>query len=93
MFSMNTDPLHQIEQITKKTNSYMGKATKNSFNKYPITFSMLVLFGIVSVMHGFESIIEIIPFLNQHPIYVFFIGIIILVLTGTLYKRLNKKLD
>ncbi len=90
---MNPDPLHHAENLAKESNIYMGKVTKNAFKKYPITFSLLVLFGVTSVMHGYDALIKEIPLFDQHPILLFFIGLVILILTGSLYKRLNKKLE
>jgi uncharacterized membrane protein (DUF485 family) len=91
--TMLNDPLQQIEQVTKETNRYMAVRAKNAFAKYPITFSLLVLFGVMAVMHGFEGLVIQVPFFVNHPGVLFLIGLIILILTGTLYKRLNKKLD
>lgn len=88
-----TDPLHQIEQLTKKTNRLMESRTQTVFKKYPVTFSFLVLFGVISVLHGFEDLINKTPFLNNRPFLVFIIGIIILILTGSLYKKLDKKIN
>ena len=90
---MISDPLHHIEEVAKETNRYMGVRAKNAFAKYPITFSLLVLFGVVAVMHGFEGLVIQVPFFVLHPGVLFLIGLIILILTGTLYKRLNKKLE
>lgn len=90
---MNNDPLHEIEKLTLKVNNLMGKKAQSTFNKYPLTFSFLVLFGVMSVLHGFDDIIFKIQFLNDHPIFIFISGIIILIFTGTLYKRLEKRID
>lgn len=85
-------PLSQLEKITYDTNQYMKGKTKGVLRRYPLTFSLLILFGVVSVLHGFEAVIEMIPFLADRPIVVFFIGLIILVFTGSLYKKIDKKL-
>ena len=90
---MLKDPLHEVEQVTKKVNEYMEVKTQGTFSKYSITFSFLVLFGVMSVLHGFDSVIFKIPFLNNHPGFVFVLGLAILIFTGSLYKRLQKKID
>jgi hypothetical protein len=90
---MITDPLHEIEQATLRANKIMNSKTRGVFNRYPLTFSFLVLFGVMSVLHGYDAVIFKIPFLNNHPVLVFFIGLLILILTGSLYKRLQKKID
>jgi hypothetical protein len=90
---MITDPLHEIEQVTMRLNKIMDGKTQGVFNRYPLTFSFLVLFGVMSVLHGYDAVIFKIPFLNNHPVLVFIIGLLILILTGSLYKRLQKKID
>ena len=71
----------------------MGIRAKSVFGKYPMTFSFLVLVAVIFVLHGFDELIKETPFLNTHPSVLLLIGLIILVLTGTLYKRLDKRLD
>jgi len=90
---MIKDPLHEVEQVTMRMNDLMEKRTQGVFNKYPLTFSFLVLFGVMSVLHGFDNIIFKIPLLNDHPVFIFIFGLIILIFTGSLYKRLQKKID
>lgn len=87
------DPLQEIEEITQKTNHFMGKKTESALSRYPLTFSFLVLFGVISVLHGFENIINKITFLNDRPTLVFVIGLAILIFTGSLYKKLDKNID
>ncbi len=55
---MNNDPLEHIETITRKTNEYMETRTHSVFSRYPLLFSLLSVFGLVSVLHGFQSFIE-----------------------------------
>jgi hypothetical protein len=90
---MLKDPLEHIEQVTRRTDEYMGEKTRTVFGKYPVTFSFLVLFGVIAVLHGFEDIINRVPLFNDHPVFVFIIGLVILIFTGSLYKRLDKRLD
>ncbi|MEI6190784.1 MAG: hypothetical protein WCP24_00265 [bacterium] len=90
---MIKDPLHEIEHATKKANEFMGNKTQGVFTRYPLTFSFLGLFGVMSVLHGFDDVIFKIPFLSNHPTFVFIMGLVILIFTGSLYKRLQKKID
>lgn len=90
---MLKDPLEHIEKVTRKTDEYMGEKTRTVFGKYPVTFSFLVLFGVISVLHGFEDIINRIALFSDHPVLVFILGLVILIFTGSLYKRLDKKID
>lgn len=93
MVNENSDPLGEIEKIAGNVNKWSSKKTRRVFRKYPVTFSLLVLFGVSGVLHGIEELITITPILDKNPILVLILGLIILVLTGTLYKKLEKKLD
>jgi hypothetical protein len=75
----------QTEKLSKKILSYRD----NAFRKFPLPFLILSSFGLVAVFYGFEKVIDQIPFLNQHPIYVLVTGIFILIITGTLFKKLS----
>lgn len=89
LLKMKNDPLAHIENITRKTNDYMEERTKSAFSRYPLIFSMLSVFGIVSIIYGFESVISYIPFLSDRPYLMFFIGLFVLLLTGGLYKKID----
>ena len=93
MKSMQTDPLQQTEIIAKEASDYIRKRGKGVFNRYPLLFSFLGTFGVVLIIHGFDGMIEKIAVLNNRPLLLLLTGIIILILTGTLYKRIDKKLD
>lgn len=84
------DPLEHIEDITKKTNEYMSAKTNSTLSRYPLLFSFLSVFGIISILYGFESLISRVPFLANHPLLVLFVGIVILIFTGALYKSLER---
>ena len=90
---LENDPLQQVEEVTRSINNYMQKRGRSVFGRYPLLFSLLGTFGVVLVLHGFDRIIGGIPFLNDRPMLLLAIGIVILALTGTLYKRIEKKLD
>ena len=88
---MIPDPVKHIEDLAKNANTFTKSKTKGVFERYPILFSSLIIFGVVAVMHGFESIIEYVPFFHEHPGRVFIIGLTVLIFTGSLYKKLNQK--
>lgn len=57
--------------------------------KYPLLFIMLVTFGVVATLQGFQRLISEVPLLNDNPIILLVVGICTLLATGTLYKKLN----
>ncbi|MCR4306556.1 MAG: hypothetical protein NUV42_01155 [Candidatus Yonathbacteria bacterium] len=88
---MNNNPLDHIENLTKKTNDYMGERAQSVLGRYPLLFSLLSVFGVVAVLYGFESVINQISFLADRPFLIFITGLGILVFTGSLYKSLDRQ--
>lgn len=50
---------------------------------------LAVTCGVATTLLGIERIIEDIPLFNEHPVYIFLIGVCILAVTGKLYSRLG----
>jgi hypothetical protein len=72
---------HDVDELAKPIR-------ENGLKRFPVVFALLSTFGLVSILYGFESIINGIPFLHDNPLVMLFVGVGILVLTGTLYKKL-----
>lgn len=58
-------------------------------NKFPLVTALLVTFGFVSVLYGFEKMIDRVDFFVEYPYILLIIGLITLALTGAVYKKLN----
>lgn len=84
------DPIHSVEKIVKEVHDTTSKYTEPVLSRYPLLFAFLVIFSASMIMKGFERIIDRIPFLQQNPILLLLTGILMLTLTGSLYKWLNK---
>lgn len=65
------------------------KNRKEVFRRFPILFIFLTTFGFVAVFHGFENMVDQIPFFANNPATLLFTGIVVLLFTGTLYKKLQ----
>lgn len=57
--------------------------------RYPLVTALLVTFGFVSVLYGFEKMIDRVDFFAEHPYVLLAVGLITLGLTGTVYKKLS----
>ena len=58
-------------------------------NKMPLLTALLVTFGFVSVLYGFEKMIDRVDFFVNYPYVLLIVGLIILAITGSIYKKLN----
>lgn len=86
----NLDLLEEVEKIAKNVNILADEKKKGVFKKYPITFSLLSLSGFALIMYGLEGTFNKIPILQNRPTTVLIMGVLILITTGTVFKRLNK---
>ena len=87
---MSKDPLKHIEELTEQVHKHAEKKARPAFVRYPFLFSLLVTAGFVAVVDGFGGIIEGIPYLQDHPLVVLIGGLVILLFTGSLYRKLSK---
>jgi hypothetical protein len=87
------DPILETEQIVRKIHDSAGKYTQPVLHRYPLLFSFLVFFGVAAALDGFEILTEQMDIFQKHPAYLISIGLLVLFLTGMLYKSLGKKQD
>ncbi len=57
--------------------------------RFPLVFGLLVTFGFVSTLYGFEKLIDTMPIFTEKPWLLLGTGIITLLATGAAYKKLN----
>ena len=87
---ISLDVLQHIEELSRQVNEIMDSRTKTVFRRYPLTFALLVLFGVVAVSEGLKGVLKEIGLLDYNPWYLLAVGLLILVITGKLYKKLDK---
>lgn len=84
------DPIQEVEKIVKEVNRNAGKYTRPVLGRYPLLFAFLITFALAAILDGFRFLMEEIEFFVKHPVILILIGVVILLLTGTLYKTLEK---
>ena len=84
------DLLKRVENVTDEMNKYFYKKGRSIFNRYPVIFALVVIVGATLMSQGIKGLLFEIPFLNNSPLMMFLSGIIVLIITGTLYKKLDK---
>lgn len=84
------DLLKKAEEATDEMNKYFQKKGKSVFNRYPVVFALIVVVGATLMSQGIKGLLFEIPFLNSSPLMMFLFGILVLIITGTLYKKLDK---
>jgi hypothetical protein len=82
----NAERIFKIEQHLAKS---IKKREQAVFDRFPLPFTLLSAFGLVATFYGFEHIIDTIPILAENPMILLATGVVVLVTTGTLYKKLQ----
>jgi hypothetical protein len=84
------DLLKKVETLTAQLNELFNKKGKWVFSRYPLTFALFVVIGVTLVSQGIRDLLLEISFFKNQPFIMLITGILILLITGTLYKKLNK---
>lgn len=87
---MEHDPFKKAEDVVKKVNDRSEKLSRPVLSKYPVLFGLLIIFSGSAIVHSFEIFFNRIELFHEHPLLLLTLGILLLVLTGTLYSTLNE---
>lgn len=76
-----------IGSVGKTIESTVGPMRKNILKRYPTLFLLAVTFGVTATALGTEQMLARSAFLMQRPYLLLLIGVSILILTGTAYRK------
>lgn len=82
----------EIKKLEAMGGSIGGKVKNirdSAFSRFPFLFVFLSTFGLVATLYGFEKLIDRIDYFQKYPEMVLVVGLVILLITGTLYKKLK----
>ncbi len=88
-YIMSTDPIQQVENVIRGIHDKGRKHVQPVLRRYPLLFTFLIVFSVSAIMHGFDLVSDQIEILHSHPVYLILIGVVVLLLTGMLYKALE----
>lgn len=57
--------------------------------KFPLPFALMITFGFVATLYGFEKLIDRVQLFGDHPWILLATGIVTLMATGAAYQKLN----
>jgi hypothetical protein len=57
--------------------------------KFPLLFGLTATFGLVSILYGFEKIIDKVSLFTEQPWILLVVGVLLLLATGAAYRKLN----
>lgn len=88
--SESKDPIERIETLVRGMHDQAEQYTRPVKKRYPLLFAFLFTFSVAAIFQGFEIFANQIAFFERHPLSLMVVGIIMLFLTGGLYKALQK---
>jgi len=84
------DPLEHAERMVHQANEATRKSVQPVLRKYPLLFGLLITFSAAAVIHGIELLSDHVPFFESHPSALFLLGLLGLLFTGALYRKLEE---
>lgn len=82
-----------IDELTEATEevveTQLRPVRENVLKRFPILFALLVTLGVTATLFGMEQVLMQFALLERYPWLILGLGLGILVLTGTLYKKLR----
>ncbi len=82
------DPLKVITDAPKPVVDHLTRHRDSAVKRFPLLFTMLATFGVVATLYGFQRLIDKVDWLSRNPVVMLVTGVIVLLITGTLYKKL-----
>lgn len=82
----NIIPFTDIEQrIAHK----LADKRESAAERFPLFFGLAATFGFVSILYGFEKLIDSVPLFVNNPWILLAAGLLTLLATGAAYKKLS----
>lgn len=77
-----------VKDVEKRVANRLASGRNNAFSRFPLLFTLLGAFGVVATFYGFERLIDKSEILSENPFILLGTGVLTLILTGSLYKKL-----
>lgn len=78
-----------ISKVLRDADERVARYREPAFRRFPLLFTILASFGLVATFYGFERMIDGIDLFSENPVILLFTGIAVLIITGSLYKKLG----
>lgn len=82
---------HLMHDIPESVHKAFRRHRRSAFERHPFVFSTLGLLGLVCTWQGFAGIVNRIQFLQNNPVYLLAVGLLLLLMTGRLYRHLDRQ--
>ena len=86
---MNKKNIVPFTDAEEKLIQKLSEGRDKTAVRFPLIFGLAASFGLVATYYGFEKLIDKIDLFGNHPWLILIVGVTVLVITGTAYKKLN----
>jgi len=87
------NPVVEMERIIHEKGTEFERTLvpirKAVWKRHPLVFVCFVSFGVGATFTGIEQLLLSVPFLQMYPIVILGLGVLSLIVTGTVYKKLG----
>ncbi len=87
---ISLDILKHIEDLSNQINAKMAPRAETVLRRYPVTFGLLILIAVITLHEGLKGVLKEFGLLDINPWYLIIFGLVILTITGNLYRKLDK---
>ena len=78
-----------IREEVKKELGKLSYGRKAALERFPLVFGLLATVGVIATFSGLSRLMTQIDWLNRNPWILLLFGLLMLILSGTLYKKLQ----
>jgi hypothetical protein len=78
-----------VKHVGTELDGYVHPVRDSVLKRYPVLFALLVSLGVASTVLGLEQLLLELDLFTKHPGLLFLLGVGILIVTGSLYKKLG----
>jgi len=83
------EEIAKLEHMGGSLRGQVESLRDSAFERFPVLFVLASSFGLVATFYGFEKFIDDIPYFIEHPRMILITGVLVLIATGSLYKKLS----
>lgn len=88
-YSIMAKDFTPLTDVEAKIINNAVKQREGLAQRFPLLFGLTATFGLVSVLYGFEKLIDKVDLFVNNPWILFVFGVALLLVTGAAYKKLN----
>ncbi len=78
----------KVVELPKPVVDKLAQRRDSAFSRFPLFFTLMAAFGLVATTDGFTRLISKVPLLANNPYITLAVGLVALLITGTLYRKL-----